>query len=80
MKGKRNEVRYECCELPFVDVTYTLHVRRRTLFYGFNFILPCFLVNSLAILVFLLPADSGERITLSESLSEAAICLITLSL
>lgn len=66
MKGKRNEVHYKCCEYPYIDITYTLHIRRRTLFYGFNLILPCFLVNVLAVLVFLLPADSGERITLSK--------------
>uniref|UniRef100_H2YW76 Neurotransmitter-gated ion-channel ligand-binding domain-containing protein n=1 Tax=Ciona savignyi TaxID=51511 RepID=H2YW76_CIOSA len=57
MKGSRTSVKYLCCPHPFVDVTYTIHMRRRTLFYGFNLILPCVLVCSLTILVFLLPAD-----------------------
>jgi len=62
--GRRTSVKYVCCPDPFVDITYTLHMKRRLLFYGFNLILPCILVNALTILVFLLPADAGERITL----------------
>jgi len=76
MKGKRNEVHYKCCEYPYIDITYTLHIRRRTLFYGFNLILPCFLVNVLAVLVFLLPADSGERITLSITILLALVVFL----
>ena len=64
MNATYSKAKYDCCPHPFVDVTYVMHLRRRTLFYGFNLILPCVMVNSLAILVFLLPADSGERITL----------------
>jgi len=76
MTAKRNSVKYPCCKLPFVDITFYLHMRRQTLFYGFNFILPCFLVNSLAILVFLLPADSGERITLSITILLALVVFL----
>jgi len=76
MNGKRNSVKYPCCIPPFVDITYTLHIRRTTLFYGFNLILPCFLVNSLAVLVFLLPADSGERITLSITILLALVVFL----
>ena len=65
MKGKRTEFTYKCCpNNPFVDITYTIHVRRRVLFFSFNLILPCILICSLTILVFALPADAGERITL----------------
>ena len=65
MNSQTNAVKYLCCKDPFMDITFFLHIKRQPLFYGFNFILPCFLVNALAVLVFLLPADSGERITLS---------------
>nr|XP_026689355.1 neuronal acetylcholine receptor subunit alpha-7-like isoform X6 [Ciona intestinalis] len=78
MKGHRTSVKYECCPHPFVDVTYTIHMRRRTLFYGFNLILPCVLVCSLTILVFLLPADSGERITLGKYFA-CSIVMVTAS-
>lgn len=39
-------------------------MRRRTLYYGLNLLVPCVLISTLALLVFLLPADSGEKISL----------------
>ncbi|XP_043571243.1 neuronal acetylcholine receptor subunit alpha-7 isoform X2 [Chiloscyllium plagiosum] len=62
--GKRNEIHYDCCEEPYPDVTYTVLIRRRTLYYGLNLLIPCLLISGLALLVFLLPADSGEKISL----------------
>ncbi|XP_069482523.1 neuronal acetylcholine receptor subunit alpha-7-like isoform X1 [Ambystoma mexicanum] len=62
--GKRNEQYYECCKEPYPDVTYTVTMRRRTLYYGLNLLIPCVLISGLALLVFLLPADSGEKISL----------------
>uniref|UniRef100_A0A8C6ZGT0 Neuronal acetylcholine receptor subunit alpha-7 n=1 Tax=Nothoprocta perdicaria TaxID=30464 RepID=A0A8C6ZGT0_NOTPE len=62
--GKRNEIYYECCKEPYPDVTYTVTMRRRTLYYGLNLLIPCVLISALALLVFLLPADSGEKISL----------------
>ncbi|KAM8894982.1 neuronal acetylcholine receptor subunit alpha-7a [Spinachia spinachia] len=62
--GQRNERTYECCEEPYVDITYTVVMRRRTLFYGLNLLIPCVLISTLALVVFLLPADCGEKISL----------------
>ncbi|MBN3310252.1 ACHA7 protein, partial [Amia calva] len=62
--GKRNELYYECCKEPYPDVTFTVTMRRRTLYYGLNLLIPCVLISGLALLVFLLPADSGEKISL----------------
>lgn len=64
--GKRNEKFYECCKEPYPDVTYTVTMRRRTLYYGLNLLIPCVLISALALLVFLLPADSGEKISLGK--------------
>jgi len=64
--GKRNELYYECCKEPYPDVTYTITMRRRTLYYGLNLLIPCVLISGLALLVFLLPADSGEKISLGK--------------
>uniref|UniRef100_H3D3A9 Neuronal acetylcholine receptor subunit alpha-7 n=1 Tax=Tetraodon nigroviridis TaxID=99883 RepID=H3D3A9_TETNG len=61
--GKRNELYYECCKEPYPDVTFTVTIRRRTLYYGLNLLIPCVLISGL-LLVFLLPADSGEKISL----------------
>lgn len=62
--AKRNELYYDCCKEPYPDVTYTVTMRRRTLYYGLNLLIPCVLISGLALLVFLLPADSGEKISL----------------
>ncbi|XP_034524796.1 neuronal acetylcholine receptor subunit alpha-7 [Ailuropoda melanoleuca] len=63
--GKRSEKFYECCKEPYPDVTFTVTIRRRTLYYGLNLLIPCVLISALALLVFLLPADSGEKISLA---------------
>lgn len=67
--GRRNERFYDCCKEPYPDVTFTVVMRRRTLYYGLNLLIPCVLISTLALLVFLLPADSGEKISLGEFFS-----------
>ncbi|KAM3625305.1 uncharacterized protein V6R79_009931 [Siganus canaliculatus] len=62
--GRMNQRFYECCPEPYPDVTFTVVMRRRTLYYGLNLLIPCVLISTLALLVFLLPADSGEKISL----------------
>uniref|UniRef100_A0A8B9L016 Neuronal acetylcholine receptor subunit alpha-7 n=1 Tax=Astyanax mexicanus TaxID=7994 RepID=A0A8B9L016_ASTMX len=64
VQGQRNEKFYDCCREPYPDVTFTVVMRRRTLYYGLNLLIPCVLISTLALLVFLLPADSGEKISL----------------
>ena len=65
--AKRNEVIYECCPEPYLDITFTIKIRRRTLYYFFNLIVPCLLIASMAVLGFTLPPDSGEKLSLGES-------------
>ncbi|KAK2502591.1 hypothetical protein MC885_006767 [Smutsia gigantea] len=48
----------------YVDVTYDFVIKRKPLFYTINLIIPCVLITSLAILVFYLPSDCGEKMTL----------------
>ncbi|KAG5842863.1 hypothetical protein ANANG_G00182260 [Anguilla anguilla] len=62
--GTRNEVFYDCCKEPYPDVTFTVTIRRRTLYYALNLLIPCVLLSSMTLLIFLLPADSGEKISL----------------
>ena len=64
--AKRNEVIYDCCPEPYLDITYTFKIRRRTLYYFFNLIVPCLLIASMAVLGFTLPPDSGEKLGLCE--------------
>ncbi|KFM66080.1 Neuronal acetylcholine receptor subunit alpha-7, partial [Stegodyphus mimosarum] len=64
LPGTRNVIVYACCPEPYVDITFYIHIRRRTLYYGFNLIIPCVLISSMALLGFALPPDSGEKLTL----------------
>ena len=64
MPAKRNEVIYECCPEPYLDITFTIKIRRRTMYYFTNLIIPCLLISSMAVLGFTLPPDSGEKLSL----------------
>ncbi|XP_006031061.1 LOW QUALITY PROTEIN: neuronal acetylcholine receptor subunit beta-2 [Alligator sinensis] len=61
LPGRRNENPEDS---TYVDITYDFIIRRKPLFYTINLIIPCVLITSLAILVFYLPSDCGEKMTL----------------
>ena len=61
----RNVKFYTCCEEPYLDITFNITMRRKTLFYTVNLIIPCMGISFLTILVFYLPSDSGEKVSLS---------------
>ena len=48
-------------EKLLTDITFILTMRRKTLFYTVNLIIPCVGISFLTVLVFYLPADSGEK-------------------
>ncbi|XP_076314631.1 neuronal acetylcholine receptor subunit alpha-7-like, partial [Tachypleus tridentatus] len=56
---------YSCCEEFYLEISYRLELRRRPLYYVFNLILPCLLMNSLALVTFCMPCESGEKVTFS---------------
>lgn len=64
MPAVKNVKLYGCCSDPYTEITYTLLLKRRSSFYIFNLLLPCFLISFLAPLGFYLPADSGEKVSL----------------
>ena len=47
VKPQKHCVFYSCCPSPFPDVTYKIKLRRRPMFYVFNLILPCVLINGI---------------------------------
>jgi len=48
----------------FFDITFNIHLRRKTLFYAFNLIVPLIGISFLTVLTFYLPSESGEKISL----------------
>lgn len=59
-------------------------MRRKTLFYTVNLIIPCVALTFLTVLVFYLPSDSGEKVSdpellcasvLSHSLVQVTLCI-----
>ncbi|CAF1303890.1 unnamed protein product [Rotaria sordida] len=57
-------LKYDCCPNVYPYVLYTIRIRRRSLYYVTNIIIPCFLISCMTILGFLLSPDSGEKLTL----------------
>ena len=43
----KHELQYSCCPNKYPDLTYYVLLRRRPMFYVFNLILPCVLINSI---------------------------------
>lgn len=59
-------------------ITYYITIRRKTLFYTVNLILPTVLISFLCILVFYLPAEAGEKITLGISILLSLVVFLLL--
>ncbi|ENN74447.1 hypothetical protein YQE_08965, partial [Dendroctonus ponderosae] len=62
----RNEEYYPDNKEPFsgtkpIDITFKITMRRKTLFYTVNLIIPCVGITFLTVLVFYLPSASGEK-------------------
>ncbi|XP_036340124.1 acetylcholine receptor subunit beta-like 1 [Rhagoletis pomonella] len=49
------------------DITFYIIIRRKTLFYTVNLILPTVLISFLCVLVFYLPAEAGEKVISNHS-------------
>lgn len=59
---------YTCCPEPSVDITYYIVIRRKTLFYTVNLIVPCGGITILTCVVFYLPSESNNKMNLSVSI------------
>ena len=71
--AQKNVKYYACCEEPYLDIYFNITTRRKTLFYTINLLIPCFNISFLSMLVFYLPCQSGEKVTLGISLLVALL-------
>eukprot|EP00057_Strongylocentrotus_purpuratus_P028009 XP_011682483.1 PREDICTED: neuronal acetylcholine receptor subunit alpha-3 isoform X1 [Strongylocentrotus purpuratus] len=65
--GERHEVTYPCCAETYVDITYTITLRRKPLYYFAYILVPCGLISFNTVLVFYLPPDISEKMALCMS-------------
>ena len=65
--GVLNEVKYPCCSDIYMDITYTITLKRRTVYYNHLFVAPSVILALLTPCVFWLPPEGSEKITLGTS-------------
>ena len=51
---------YTCCSEPYPDIKFNITMRRKTLFYTVNLIMPTVAICMVTVLVFYIPSDSGK--------------------
>jgi len=71
-RAEKSYVYYSCCTNPFPDITFFIELRRRPMFYVFNLILPCVLINGIGKtrkIFFELPKTS-KRTTIQNDLKQ----------
>jgi nicotinic acetylcholine receptor len=71
--AQKNIKYYDCCREPYYDIFFNITIRRKTLFYTVNLIIPCVNISFLSVLVFYLPSDCGEKLTLGISILVALL-------
>jgi len=76
--AKKTYFYYPCCPEPYPDISYYIVIRRKTLYYAVNLIIPCIGIALLTSLVFYLPTDGGERVGLGINILLALMVFLVL--
>uniref|UniRef100_A0AC35TW20 Neur_chan_LBD domain-containing protein n=1 Tax=Rhabditophanes sp. KR3021 TaxID=114890 RepID=A0AC35TW20_9BILA len=75
----REETFYKCCPEPYPTIKWYLHLRRRTLYYIFNLIIPSLLIGLMTLLGFCLPAnDMSEKISFQTTILLSVCFFLTI--
>ena len=64
----REEFSYECCPKFYPEISFNLHFKRRSLYYVVNIVLPSVMLSVLVLMVFKLPPESGEKMSVGVTL------------
>lgn len=64
MPAERHVLYYNCCPQPYPDVTFYVYMTRKPGFYIINILIPYFLITGVAVFGFILPCESGEKVSL----------------
>ncbi|XP_035670070.1 neuronal acetylcholine receptor subunit alpha-9-like [Branchiostoma floridae] len=59
----RHELVYPCCPEPYPDASFYISIRRKSLYFMFYVISPCAMMAVMGLLVFLMPPDCGEKLS-----------------
>ncbi|XP_067660536.1 neuronal acetylcholine receptor subunit beta-3-like [Haliotis asinina] len=51
-------------EEVYPEVAVTIHIRRKSTYYFINILIPCLMMSCMVLMVFYLPPDSGEKVSL----------------
>jgi len=62
--SEESQVWYDCCDIPYSRVTFTFRLRRKSLYYVINLILPCCLFSIMSVFTFVLQPSYPERLGL----------------
>ncbi|XP_050394708.1 neuronal acetylcholine receptor subunit beta-3 isoform X2 [Patella vulgata] len=76
--AKKTTKYYPCCPEPYVDLTFTLKIKRKVAFYSYILILPCLLLSSLTLVLFWLPPESPAKMQLGMNIFVAFFVLLLL--
>ena len=72
----KNTKYYPCCREPYPDLTFTVKLRRKPIFYGYVLILPCILLSTLTMTSFWLPPESPAKAQLGMNIFVAFFLLL----
>lgn len=59
---KRDVTFYPELNMSYTLINISIQLKRKALYYWLNVIIPCLLLNSLGVGLFMLPPDSGEKV------------------
>ncbi|CAH1802540.1 unnamed protein product [Owenia fusiformis] len=63
-EAKKNVKYYACCKEPYPDVTYTIGLKRVSVYHRYMFLFPVIMLCILTMFLFVLPPESGEKVNL----------------